>query len=39
MLVADPEEKLDKMVLRTGEDYCYIIPRLDGTVVLVSHDP
>jgi D-amino-acid oxidase len=34
MLVADPEGKLDKTVLRTGEDYCYIVPRLDGTVML-----
>jgi glycine/D-amino acid oxidase-like deaminating enzyme len=34
MLIADPERKLDRMVLRSGTDYCYIIPRLDGTVVL-----
>lgn len=34
MLIADPEGKLDKTVLRTGDDYCYIIPRLDGTVII-----
>lgn len=34
MLIADPEMKLDKMVLRSGIDYCYIIPRLDGTVII-----
>jgi D-amino-acid oxidase len=34
MLVSDQDGKLDKMVLWTGENYCYIIPRLEGTVVL-----
>lgn len=34
MLMADPENRITTMILRSGIDYCYIIPRLDGTVIV-----
>jgi D-amino-acid oxidase len=34
MLVRDQTGKIDTMILRSGVDYCYIIPRLDGKIVL-----
>jgi len=34
LLLSDPHLKITTMTLRSGNDYCYIIPRGDGTVVV-----
>ena len=35
ILLRDTDGQLSKqMMLRSGNDYCYIIPRLDGTVII-----
>jgi hypothetical protein len=30
----DPEGRIDHVSVRSGNDYCYVIPRGDGTVIL-----